>query len=154
MRVGEYVPDPTERITDPSQLPEPIIEHRTRCPRRQRCPGCDRPCARDQKGVRTLFDIGDVRRGRPRELHVTYSKHYCPACKRYFNADMLDLAQPNSRYTNQVVALAVRVVVEDGLPYRPASWHLWRDQRVFVPFATIQNWVEAAGKKKRRTRRA
>jgi len=43
--------------------------------------------------------------------------------------------------------LAVRIVVEDGLPYRPASWHLWRDSRVFVPFATIQNWVEAGGKK-------
>jgi hypothetical protein len=38
-------------------------------------------------------------------------------------------------------------VVEDGLPYRPTSWHLWRDHRVFVPFATIQNWVEAGGKK-------
>ncbi len=23
----------------------------------------------------------------------------------------------------------------------------WRDHRVFVPFATIQNWVEAGGKK-------
>jgi len=43
--------------------------------------------------------------------------------------------------------LAVRLVVEAGLPYRPASWHLWRDHRVFVPFATIQNWVEAGGKK-------
>jgi hypothetical protein len=46
-----------------------------------------------------------------------------------------------------VIDLAVRVVVEDGLPYRPASWHLWRDHRVFVPFGTIQNWVEAGGKK-------
>ena len=44
-------------------------------------------------------------------------------------------------------AHAVRLVVEDGLPYRPASWHLWRDHRVFVPFATIQNWVEAGGEK-------
>src|SRR5262249_26073429 len=41
------------------------------------------------------------------------------------------------------------LVVEDGLPYRTASWHLWRDHRVFVPFATIENWVEAAGKKSR-----
>jgi len=59
----------------------------------------------------------------------------------------------------RVVSLAVRVVVEDGLPYGPskghfrtASWHLWRDHglsnghfRVFIPFATIQNWVEAGG---------
>jgi hypothetical protein len=40
------------------------------------------------------------------------------------------------------------VVVEDGLPDRTASWHLWRDHRVFVPFTTIQHWVEAAGEKK------
>ena len=33
------------------------------------------------------------------------------------------------------------------MPYQAASWHLWRDHRVFVPYATIQNWVEAGGKK-------
>ena len=60
---------------------------------------------------------------------------------------MTGLAAPGSHYTNRVIELAVRVVVEDGLPYRAASWHLWRDHRVFVPFATIQNWVEAGGKK-------
>lgn len=38
-----------------------------------------------------------------------------------------------------------RVVVEDRLAYRNASWQLWRDHRVFVPFATIQNWVVAGG---------
>ena len=154
MPVGEYVPDATEGITDPSKLPAPIIERRSRSPRKSPCPKCGRACARDQQGERTLFDLGDTRRGRPRQIHITYSKHFCPKCERYFNADMSDLALPNSRYTLQVVALAVRVVVEDGLPYRPASWHLWRDHRVFVPFATIQNWVEAAGKKKRGSRRA
>ena len=45
------------------------------------------------------------------------------------------------------MVVAIRSVVEDGLPYRSASWRLWRDHRVFVPFATIQNWVEAGGKK-------
>jgi hypothetical protein len=54
---------------------------------------------------------------------------------------------PKCHYTRRVVALAVRLVVEDGLPYRSASWHLWRDHRVFVPFATVQNWVEAGGEK-------
>src|SRR6266516_3201985 len=58
-----------------------------------------------------------------------------------------DLAPPGGQYTHRVIDLAVRLVVEDGLPYRPASWHLWRDHRVFVPFATIQHWVEAGGKK-------
>ena len=60
---------------------------------------------------------------------------------------MTDLADPGSHYTRRVVDTAVRLVVEDGLPYRAASWSLWRDHRVFVPYATIQNWVEAGGKK-------
>ena len=84
---------------------------------------------------------------RPREIHLTYSQHRCPKCNRYFSADMDDVALPRSQYTHRVVYTAVRLVVEDGLPYRSASWHLWRDHRVFVPFATIQNWVEAGGKK-------
>src|SRR5262249_59346632 len=76
-----------------------------------------------------------------------YSQHYCTPCRKYFSADLSGLAPPGSQYTHRVMDLAVRLVVEDGLPYRPASWHLWRDHRVFVPFATIQNWVEAGGKK-------
>jgi hypothetical protein len=80
---------------------------------------------------------------------VAYSRHYCTSCKRSFSADMSDLAPPGSHYSQRVIALAIRVVHEDGLPYRLASWHLWRDHRVFVPFATIQNWVEAAGEKRR-----
>ena len=83
----------------------------------------------------------------PRDLIVTYSQHYCTKCRQYFSADLSDLAPPGSQYTHRVMDLAIRLVVEDGMPYRPASWHLWRDHRVFVPFATIQNWVEAGGKK-------
>jgi hypothetical protein len=78
---------------------------------------------------------------------VHYSQHHCIRCNRYFNADMDDLALPKSHYTHRVVSLAVRLVVEDGLPYRSASWHLWRDHRVFVPWSTIKNWVEATGEK-------
>ena len=65
-----------------------------------------------------------------------------------FAADLSDLALPKCHYTRRVQHLAVRLVAEDGLPYQAASWHLWRDHRVFVPYATIQNWVEAAGEKK------
>jgi len=60
---------------------------------------------------------------------------------------MADLADSGSHYTRRVIDLAVRLVVEDGLPYRTAGWTLWRDHRVFVPYATIQNWVEAGGEK-------
>jgi len=54
---------------------------------------------------------------------------------------------PKAHYTHRVVSLAVRLVIEDRLPSQAASWHLGREHRVFVPFATIQNWVEAGGKK-------
>jgi hypothetical protein len=94
-----------------------------------------------------LHDLGCLVRDRPRVLLVTYSRHYCTACRRYFGADLSGLAPLGSHYTQRVITLAVRLVVEDGLPYRSASWHLWRDHRVFVPFATLQNWVEAAGGK-------
>jgi hypothetical protein len=98
------------------------------------------------KGPSRAYGAGSCA-ARPRDLEVTYSQHHCPGCGAYFNADMLDLALPGARYTLRVMHTAVRLVVEDGLPYRTASWHLWRDHRVFVPFATIQNWVEAGGKK-------
>jgi hypothetical protein len=91
--------------------------------------------------------VGDLVGGRPRDIHLVYSQHRCTRCRKYFNADMSDYALPKAHYTHRVVALAVRLVVEDGLPYQAASWHLWRDHRVFVPYATIQNWVEAGGKK-------
>jgi hypothetical protein len=80
-------------------------------------------------------------------------KHHCPGCDSYFNAGMEDLALSKSHYTHRVVHTAVRLVLEDGLPYRAASWRLWRDHRIFVPFATIQNWVEAGGKKSGRGHR-
>lgn len=47
---------------------------------------------------------------------LTYSAHYCCDCHKYFNIDLSDLAPPGSHYTNRVIDLAVRVVVEDGLP--------------------------------------
>ena len=97
--------------------------------------------------VVAVNDLGDPATGRPRQLHVTRSQHHWPHCGAYCNADMDDLALPKSHYTHRVAALAVRLVVEDGLPYRAASSHLWRDHRVFVPFATVQNRVEAGGKK-------
>ena len=48
---------------------------------------------------------------------------------------------------HRVIQMAVSLVVEDGLPYRPASWHLWRDHRVFVglcPAMTLQRRLKDA----------
>jgi transposase len=147
MPPGKYGPDCTEGITRVEDLPAPLLERRSRSYRRHACPRCGRRCYRDNLGRRILHDLGRLLRDRPCDLHVVYSRHGCAHCRLYFSADLSDLAPPGSHYTHRVIALAVRLVVEDGLPYRAASWHLWRDQRVFVPFATLQNWVEAAGGK-------
>ena len=145
---GEYVPDRTEGITGVEDLPPARIVHRRRVYRHRPCPRCGHKAPRYDTDLRHLFDVGDTQADCPVQIHLTYSRHRCRACRVCFPVDMTDLAAPKSLYTRRVQQLAVRLVVEDGLPYRPASWHLWRDHRVFVPFATIQNWVEAAGKKK------
>ena len=142
---GEYRPAGVfPRLED---LPKPKIIKEQRETLSQPCPQCGQPAPRHRRYRRYLHDVGDLLSGRPRLLLVSYSQHYCAACRKYFNLDLSDLAAPKSLYTHRVQDLAVRLVIEDGLPYRTASWHLWRDQRVFVPFATLQNWVEAGGKK-------
>ena len=144
---GQYRPDPTEGITRVEDLPQPGIRTRSRNDRRRPGPRRGHGAYRDRVSRRTLHELGDPLSGRPRDLIVTYSQHYCSRCRKYFNADMTDLADPGSHYTRRVIDTAVGLVVEDGLPYRAASWSLWRDHRVFIPFATIQNWVEAGGEK-------
>jgi hypothetical protein len=145
---GEYVPDATEGISSAEDLPKPRLEQRSRNYQARRCPRCGCRAGRYTVDSRTLHDLGDIRAGRPIDLVVTFSRHHCRHCDFFFPAGTTDLALPRCQYTRRVQDLAVRLVAEDGLPYRTASWHLWRDHRVFVPWATIQNWVEAAGGKK------
>ena len=149
---GEYVPDSTEGITRVEDLPPPLVTERSRIYRRRPCPRCRRSCCRHARGRRTLHDLGWLARDRPRVLRLAYSRHYCASCQLHFSTDLSRWAPAGSHSTQRVLTVAVRLVVEDGLPYRAASWHLWRDHRVFVPFATVQNWVEAAGEKRRRPR--
>ena len=147
---GEYVPDVTEGITSVEDLPKPRVEQRSRNYKARRCLRCGQRAGRYAVASRTLHDLGDLRAGCPVDLLVTFSRQHCPDCGLFFAADWSDLAAPKCLYTRRVQQLAVCLVAEDGLPYQAASWHLWRDHRVFVPWATIQNWVEAAGEKKDR----
>ena len=144
---GEYRPDATLGIDRPEDLPKTKISVRSRNYRRRTCPRCGHGAYRDRIVRRTLHDLGNPFTGRPRDIILLCSQHYCRRCRRYFNADSSELADPGSHYTRRVVDTAVRLVVEDGLPYRAAEWALWRDHRAFVPYATIQNWVEAGGGK-------
>ena len=121
---GEYIQDSTSGITRVEDLPKPKVVLRSRNYKNRPCPRCGHNAYRLRKATRTLHELGDMISGRPRDLVVTYSQHRCTKCNCYFNADMSDLALPKTRYTHRVVAMAVWLVVEDGLPYRTASWHL------------------------------
>ena len=144
---GEYRPDATERIDKVHDLPTPHRKQRQRNRKYAPCPHCGCRCPRRRTATRMLHDLGNRETGRPVEIDFLFSVHRCYDCKKYFCIDLSDIAASGSSYTKRVVDTAVRYVVEDGSPYRDASWRLWRDHRVFVPFATIQNWVEAAGEK-------
>lgn len=150
---GEYRADETEGVIRPEDLPAPLIEVIDRTAKEAPCPRCGCLAHRLRGFSRCLHDLGDPRSGRPRDLLVQGCQYHCLPCDAYFSTDLSDLCDPRSRYTHRVVDQAIRLVVEDNLPYRPSSWHLWRDHRVFVPFATIQNWVEAAGEKSGRAGR-
>ena len=115
---GEYRPDPSQGITRIEDLPKPKIRCQSRNYRRRPCPRCGQSAYRDRRVRRTLHDLGNPLTGRPRELIVIYSQHCCTRCRKYFNADMTDLAAPGSHSTKRVVDTAVRLVIEDGLPYR------------------------------------
>ena len=143
---GAYRPDPTEGMTAIAALPPSEIVPSSRTSQRQACPRGGHQAYRDKQSQRTLHDLGNLALWCPRDLVVTDAQHSCPQGRTYVHADLSDLAPPGSQDTPRVMDLAVRLVVEDGLPYRPARWHLWRDHRVFVPFATLQHGVEAGGK--------
>jgi len=144
---GEYVSDPTEGITEVKNLPPSQTVVYSRNQPHTPCPRCGHLASRHKAGQRTVHDLGDLSTGWPVDLLGTYSSHYCSQCHKHCNIDLSDVAPPGGHYTQRVIQMAVRLVVEDGLPYRPASWHLWRDHRVFVPLATLQHWTEAGGKK-------
>jgi len=144
---GEYRPDPTEGIPGIEALPAPLIMARRRTAKRHGCPPWGHRAYREQQKQRLLHDLGDWSTGRPQDLQVTYAQDSWTSCRRYCPTALADLAPPNSAYTPRVIARAVRIVVDAGWPYRPASWPLWRDHRVCVPCAPLQNWGEAGGKK-------
>ncbi len=74
---GEYRADCTEGITRVEDLPQALCVERSRNYSKRRCPECGRICYRNRTVERTLHDLGDLVRERPRDLRLTYSQHYC-----------------------------------------------------------------------------
>ena len=74
MPPGIYLPDATEGIIRPEDLPQPqVIEHSRNYPHRQ-CSKCDQKAGRLRTAHRTLHELGDPVHNGPRDLHLTYSR--------------------------------------------------------------------------------
>jgi len=129
------------------QNAEPIIQNIDRVCASLSCSQCHTPLPKKCTDTRKIWDFGDERKKQQVQIHLRFSRHYCPQCRKYTCVDTSDIAPPGAHYTHRVIDHAIRLVVEDNISYRNSSWNLWRDHAVFAPFATIQNWVEATGKK-------
>lgn len=63
------------------------------------CFRCGTMSSRHSRGTRTINDLGITT---PVKIVVTYSKHYCPTCRKYFSIDMSHIAEPGSKTLIQV----------------------------------------------------
>ena len=111
---------------------------------RRPCPDCGRLAKRRSAGVRQLRHLGI---NYPVVLEVHYSKHYCPACGKYFNAPMEDLAEAGSLFSNVVKERALASVFIDQLPLQKVVERMLRDFNVHIPLSTLESWVVQAGEK-------
>jgi len=68
---GEYRADCTEGITRVEDLPQALRVERSRNYARRPCPECGRSCYRNRTVERTLHDLGDLVRERPRDVLLT-----------------------------------------------------------------------------------
>lgn len=87
---GEYVPDSTEGLVDVKDLPAPQLGFYSRDHKQTPCPRCGHLASRHTSEQRTVHDLGDVCTGRPVDLLVTDSSHYCSTCRKHFNIDLSD----------------------------------------------------------------
>ena len=94
---GEYVADATEGLTHPADLPKPKIKKRTQNFKKRPCPHCGRSSRRHDLRTRRLHHLGDPGSGRPVDVQLQYSVHYCCKCKKYFSADTGHIADPHAR---------------------------------------------------------
>lgn len=132
------------------EIPRPILRILHFDTKKARCPNCHTFCSRENRGQRRAHHLGSLLLDRPVDLEIRFANYYCPNCQKYFvHPGVNKIISPYAQYTHAVKETALAYLTEQGLPLREASWALWRHHRVFVPFATLHNWVLEAGGKNR-----
>lgn len=104
------------------------------------CPRCGALSRRYSVRRRKLRELGI---SKPLLLEVTFSRHYCEECDRYFSVPMDHLALPRARFTNRVRRTAVNLVIKDALTLAEATDTMRTKHYVHVPPTTLWGWVIA-----------
>lgn len=102
------------------------------------CPRCGTMSKRHSIGHRKLREVGI---SCATVLEVTYSKHYCPECRKHFSLPMDHLAQPASRFTNRVRRTAIDLITKESLTLEKAAGIMAEKYHVRVPPTTLHDWV-------------
>ena len=71
---GAYLPDPSEKLTRPDDMPKAMVKQRSRIYKKSPCPHCNRPARRHVIAQRKLRHLGDLASGRPIELLLRYTR--------------------------------------------------------------------------------
>ena len=102
------------------------------------CPKCNYLAARHSIGKRNVRDISLKC---PTVYVITYSKHFCDKCYKFFNAPMDDISPPSSGYTQRTRKLVLTRMLEDKLNINTVKKQLLRDLHVDISAATIYRWM-------------
>lgn len=105
------------------------------------CPICSSAGKRHSTGERRLSDLGT---DGPVEIVLTFSKHYCPKCRKHFTPHANNIVADRSKYTNRVKAKALELLFKGGLNL-PQTCHRMRDRyHVILHESTIHDWKAEA----------
>lgn len=104
------------------------------------CPRCGELSKRHCTSRRRLREVGI---SAPVTLDVTYSKHYCENCRKFFSLPMDHLAPKCGRFTHRVRRTAVMLVVAHAMTLDAAALRMRRKYFVNVPATTLHDWVAA-----------
>jgi len=102
------------------------------------CPKCMTISKRHSNGKRKLKEVGI---SAPTILEVTYSKHYCTKCRKFFSLPMDHLAKPAGRFTNRAQRTAVDLVVKQSMTLQQASIRMRQKYFIEIPESTLHDWV-------------
>jgi hypothetical protein len=136
------MPKLTGDITCMKDLPKANHDQRSSNDRR-RCPNCGHPLPQGSLFTGFQLDLKDLA-AQLSDQSVPVPPHCGSKCNTCFGGVQSNPTAPDCQHTRRAIRWALRLVREEGSNHRGASWRLYCEHQVFVPAATIKNWIKAS----------